>query len=388
MTFTSFNTVNRIVHQWGCIEALPAEIACLNHHARRVLIVSDPGIEAAGILDRVSSILSGAGLNAGVFSKVQSDPAFDSAEASIAFAEEYRPDVVVGIGGGSSLDIAKLTAALLTNPGPIDRYVGMELIEGPGVPLILIPTTAGTGSEVTSICVLSDTVRQVKKGIVSRHLFARAVLLDPELTVGLPPRITAMTGMDALVHAIESYTGKRATPFTDALNIGAIRIIAANLRKAFGEGTNREARENMLQASCMAGMAFSNTQNALDHALALAVGGRFHLPHGILTAMMIPRVMAFNLEAASAKFVKIADAFGEETQGVPEREAAGLAVKAVRSLLDHLGISTKLSAYGIPAEAFPAIAKATVGAVRLIGNNPREVSEKEVIALLEKTGEE
>ncbi|MCE5262749.1 MAG: iron-containing alcohol dehydrogenase [Deltaproteobacteria bacterium] len=388
MTFTSFNTVSRIVHEWGCIQSLPEEISRIDHHARSVLIVSDPGIEAAGILERAASILSAAGLDSAAFSKVQSDPAFDSAEASIAFAQEYRPDVVVGIGGGSSLDIAKLTAALLTNPGPIDRYVGMELIEGAGVPLILIPTTAGTGSEVTSICVLSDTVNQVKKGIVSRHLFARMVLLDPELTVGLPPRITAMTGMDALVHAIESYTGKRATPFTDALNIGAIRIIAANLRRAFDHGTDRKAREQMLQASCMAGMAFSNTQNALDHALALAVGGRFHLPHGLLTAMMMPRVMKFNLEAASAKFVKIAEAFGAETQGVPEREGATLAVAAVRSLLGHLGISTKLSAYGIPAEAFPAIAKATVGAVRLISNNPRDVSEEEVIALLEETGEE
>jgi alcohol dehydrogenase class IV len=193
-----------------------------------------------------------------------------------------------------------------------------------------------------------------------------------------------MTGMDALVHAIESYTGKRATPFTDALNLEAIRIIAANLRRAFGNGTDREARENMLYASCMAGMAFSNTQNALDHALALAVGGRFHLPHGLLTALMIPRVMGFNLEAASAKFVNIARAFGEETEGVPERQGAGLAVTAVRSLLEHLGISTKLSAYDIPRDAFPAIAKATVGAVRLISNNPREVSEKEVIALLEE----
>jgi alcohol dehydrogenase class IV len=240
MVFSSFNTVPRIVHHWGCIQALPEEIGRITSRAARILIVSDPGIEASGILDKAASILSGAGLQTGVFSKVESDPAFDSAEASVSFAEGYRPDVVVGIGGGSSLDIAKLTAAILTNPGPMERYVGMELIEGPGLPLILIPTTAGTGSEVTSICVLSDRIHQVKKGIVSRHLFARSVLLDPELTIGLPPRITAMTGMDALVHAIESYTGKRATSFTDALNLEAIRIIAAHLRKAFGNAADRE----------------------------------------------------------------------------------------------------------------------------------------------------
>ena len=383
MTFSAFNTVSRVVHNWGCIQALPEEIKRLGKDAAKVLIVSDPGIEAAGILDKVVSILSGAGLQAGVFSKVQSDPAFDSAEASIAFGQNFKPDVVVGVGGGSSLDIAKLTAAMLVNSGPIARYVGMELIENPGLPLILVPTTAGTGSEVTSICVLSDTANKVKKGIVSQHLYARMVLLDPELTTGLPPRVTAMTGMDALVHAIESYTGKRATPFTDALNLEAIRFIGANLRMAYNHGQDREAREKMLYASCMAGMAFSNTQNGLDHALALAIGGRFHLPHGLLTAFILPWVMGFNMEANPRKFANIVRAMGEAPEGISDTEGAKLAVSAVQALLDDLSISTKLSSYDVPREVFPDIAKATVGAVRLISNNPRDVSEKDVIELLE-----
>jgi alcohol dehydrogenase len=383
MTFSAFNTVSRIVHNWGCIQALPEEIRKLSKSAAKVLIVSDPGIKAAGILDKAASILSGTGLQSAVFSKVASDPAFDSAEASIAFAQEYKPDVIVGIGGGSSLDIAKLTAAMLNNSGPISRYVGMELIENPGRPLILMPTTAGTGSEVTSICVLSDTANKVKKGIVSRHLYARMVLLDPELTTGLPPRVTAMTGMDALVHAIESYTGKHATPFTDALNLEAIRFIGANLRKAYNNGQDREARTQMLYASCMAGMAFSNTQNGLDHALALAIGGRFHLPHGLLTAFMLPWVMGFNMEANPRKFANIARAMGETPEGISDTEGARLAVSAAQALLDDLSISTKLSSYDIPREVFPDVAKATVGAVRLISNNPRDVSEKDVIELLE-----
>jgi alcohol dehydrogenase len=383
MTFSAFNTVSRIVHNWGCIQALPEEIKKLSKNAAKVLIVSDPGIEAAGILDKAAAILAGAGMQSAVFSKVRSDPAFDSAEASIAFAQEYKPDVVVGIGGGSSLDISKLTAAMLTNPGPIARYVGMELIENPGLPLILIPTTAGTGSEVTSICVLSDTANKVKKGIVSQHLYARMVLLDPELTTGLPPHVTAMTGMDALVHAIESYTGKRATPFTDALNLEAIRFIGANLRTAYNNGQDREARTKMLYASCMTGMAFSNTQNGLDHALALAIGGRFHLPHGLLTAFILPMVMGFNMEADPRKFAMIARAMGETPEGISDIEGARLAVSAVQALLDDLSISTKLSSYDIPREVFPDLAKATVGAVRLISNNPRDVSEKDVIELLE-----
>lgn len=384
MNFPSFNTVSRIVHNWGCIQTLPDEINLVCRGAKKVLVVSDPGIEAAGILGKVSSILVESGLDSKAFSKVQSDPAFDVAEASIAFAVEYSPDVIVGIGGGSSLDIAKLTAAMLTNEGPFPRYVGMELIEKPGIPLILVPTTAGTGSEMTSICVLSDTANQVKKGIVSRNLFARSVMLDPELTTGLPPHVTAMTGMDALVHAIESYTGIRATILTDALNLEAIRLIGANLRRAYTDGTDREAREKMLFASCIAGMAFSNTQNGLDHAMALAIGGRYHLPHGLLTAFLLPWVMGFNMEANPEKFAKIARALGEDTVGMSAPEAAALSVKAVRSLLDDMKISTRLSTYKVSREVFPDIARSTVGAVRLISNNPRAVSEKDVIRLLEE----
>jgi len=379
MNFTSFNTVSRIVHDWGCLESLPEEIGLCGLKKAKVLIVTDPGIVAAGIPDRASSILSRSGYACNVFSAIRSDPPMEDAEAAVAFAKDYRPDLIVGMGGGSSLDIAKLTSAMLTNRGPAARYAGMELIENPGVPLILIPTTSGTGSEVTSICVLSDTANRIKKGIVSRHLYARTVLLDPELTVALPQRITAITGMDALVHAIESYTGRRATPFTDALNIEAIRAIGANLRKAFANGGDQEARKAMLYASCMAGMAFSNTQNALDHALALALGGRYHLPHGLLTAFICPWVMEFNLDSAREKFIRIASALGEDG----ERDGARAALEAVRSLLRDLNISTRLSDYGVKQAEFPAIAEAAVGAARLISNNPREVTEKDVIGLLE-----
>jgi len=272
---------------------------------------------------------------------------------------------------------------MMTNAGPIEKYFGMELVPEPGIPLILIPTTAGTGSEMTSICVLSDTENKVKKGIVSEHMFARMALLDPQLTLGLPPHITATTGMDALVHAIESFTGVRATIFTDTLNLQAICLVARNLRKAYAHGENREARENMLNASCLAGMAFSNTQNGLDHALALAIGGKFHLPHGLLTAFILPWVMEYNLLADPEKFIQIARAFGETPDGLPEVEGARLSVRAIKSLLDDLGISYKLSDYGVPQEEIPAIAKAAIGAVRLISNNPRKVLEKEVIKLLE-----
>ena len=376
---SAFQAVHRIVHGMGSLKELGKEIQRLG--GTRVLVISDPGIKAAGILDGVARALDAAKLSYEIFSAVEPDPRIEVALTSIDAAKSFRPDLIVGVGGGSSQDIAKITSVMLTNEGPIDRYFGMELVPKPGVPLILIPTTAGTGSEMTSISVLSDTKNQVKKGVVSEHLFARVAILDAELTLGLPPQVTAMTGMDALSHAVESYTGVRATVFTDTLNLQAIRMIAKFLRRAYANGENREAREMMLYASGLAGIAFNNTQNGLDHALALAIGGKFHLPHGLLTAFILPWVMEFNLVANPQKFIEIAKAFGEETGGRSEIEAARQSVKA---LLDDLGISYRLRDYNVPREEIPALAKATIGAARLILNNPRKVTEKEVIQLLEK----
>ncbi len=379
---TSFNTVRRTLSGFGCLGNLGDEITRLK--GKKVLLISDPGIKAAGLLDPLVKVLDRTKLSYSVFTEVEPDPKIEVALASHEAAKAFGPDLIIGLGGGSSLDIAKLTSVMLTNPGPIDRYFGMELVPEPGLPLILIPTTAGTGSEMTSICVLSDTRNKVKKGIVSEHLFARVALLDPQLTLGLPPRVTALTGMDALVHAVESYTGVRATVLTDTLNLQAIRMIAANLRKAYANGDNLEARENMLYASSLSGMAFSNTQNGLDHALALAIGGKFHLPHGLLTAFILPWVMEFNFLANPQKFIQIARAFGENTDGLSEVEAARLAVKGIKSLLSDLDISYKLSDYQVPREEIPSLAKAAIGAARLISNNPRKVTEKEVVEILGK----
>ncbi len=378
--FKCFETMRRIVFGAGSLEELGNEIQRLD--GSRVLVVTDPGVQRAGVVDAVAAVLDRAGLDHAVFADVESDPGMAVAVASVAAARAMAPDAIVGLGGGSALDIAKITSVMLTNDGPIENYFGMELVPRPGVPLVLIPTTAGTGSEMTSICVLSDPRDNVKKGIVSEHLYARAALLDPRLTVGLPPAVTAMTGMDALVHAIESFTGRLATVFTDALNRKAIGLVADNLRLAYARGENLEARENMLYASCLAGMAFSNTQTGLAHAIALAIGGRHHLPHGLLTASVIPRVMAYNLMANPAKFVQIAEAFGEDTAGLTRMEAARRSVRAVKSLLADLGISCKLSDYGVSEEEFPLLARKAAGAGRLLRNNPRTVTEADVVHLL------
>lgn len=376
----AFNVVRRIVHGFGSIQSVGEEAKRLG--AGRVLVVTDPGVKNAGILAVLLKALEAAGLAAEVFAEVEPDPKIEVVEASMATARMAQADVIIGLGGGSALDIAKATSVLLTNEGSVDTYFGMELVPKAGLPLLLIPTTAGTGSEMTSICVLSDTKNNVKKGIVSEHMFAKTVLLDPELTIGLPPHLTATTGMDALVHAIESYTGVRATPFTDLLNHESIRLVAGNLRQAFANGANRDAREGMLRASCLSGMAFSNTQNGLIHAIALAIGGKFHLPHGLLTAFICPWVMEYNLLANPAKFIEIARLFGENTPGLPEIEAARLSVKAIKALLDDLRIPYTLQSHGVPRESIPEIARSTMGAARLLGNNPRSVREESVVELL------
>ena len=381
MKVQSFETVRRVVFGVGAVETLPNEIK--RAKGTRVLVVTDPGIKSAGVLDLVANVLARAKVDFSVFAEVEPDPKIEVALAAVEAAKAAGPDLIVGLGGGSSLDISKVTSVLTTNPGPVDKYFGMEMVPQAGVPLILIPTTAGTGSEMTSICVLSDTKNNVKKGIVSEHMFARAALLDPQLTLALPPRVTAMTGMDALVHAIESFVGVRASIFTDTLNLKAIRLVAENLRPAYANGANLAARENMLHASCLAGMAFSNTQNGLDHAMALAIGGKFHLPHGLLTAFILPWVMEYNLIAAPQKYIGIAKAFGERPRRMSQIEAARLSVKAIKSLLDDVGISYRLSDYDVPREEFQTLAKATVGAVRLISNNPRSVTEQDVVRILE-----
>lgn len=381
MQFQSFNAVKRIVFGVGALQGIGEEIK--RNHGSRVLVVTDPGIKSAGLVEQMEIVLEKENLDYHVFAEVEPDPRIEVVEQSVAVARKFNPDIVVGFGGGSALDISKVTSIMLTNSGDINSYFGMDLVPNPGLPLILVPTTAGTGSEMTSICVLSDPKNNIKKGIVSEHMFARVALLDPELTVGLPRHVTATTGMDAFVHALESYTGIRSSFLTDTLNLEAIHMIAANLRRAYANGSDIEARTQMLQASAVAGMAFSNTQNGLDHAIALAIGGQFHLPHGLLTAFICPWVMEYNLMACPAKFINIAEAFGENTEGLSEMKGARLAVEAIKNLLDDFEISYRLGSYGVPYDAIPSLAREAMKATRLISNNPRAVVEQDVINLLE-----
>lgn len=369
---TVFRTTPRIVMGAGSVAGVGAEAKDLG--AGKVLVVTDPGIIAAGLLAPVEASLDQAGLSWRVYSEVEADPRFEIVAACHDFAASDMPDVVLGLGGGSALDIAKTTAVMLSNPGSISDYYGIDLVPGPGVPTIMIPTTAGTGSEVTPIAVLSDENEKLKIGIVSAHLFPRVALLDPELSVGLPSAMTAATGMDALIHAIEAYTSNNATDFTDVLAARAMELISDNLRAAYARGTDLKARAAMLEGAMLAGMAFANAGVTAVHAFAYPIGAEYHIPHGVANALMLPPVMRFNLMGCLERFADIADFLGQPIEGLSLREAAEEAVAAILVLVEDLGVPTSLGEFGVKEEHLPQLAKGVMKVGRLLDNNPRQVT--------------
>ncbi|MEM4188852.1 MAG: iron-containing alcohol dehydrogenase [Candidatus Hadarchaeum sp.] len=379
---SAFTTVPKLVFGAGSIESLENEVPALG--GSRVMLITDAGVLNTGAADRVADVVKKSGIDVKVFHEVEPEPSAEIVHKVKEVAQAFGADLLIGLGGGSCLDVAKAASVLMTNPGAIWDYFGVDKVPKPGIPVVAIPTTAGTGSEVTSISVLVDPRDQLKKGVVSPHLFARLSVLDPVLTLELPPRLTALTGLDALVHAVESFTGIHASPFTDAMNGKAIELIGKNLRKAVFQGSDLKAREAMLYASCMAGMAFSNTQNGLAHALALALGSKYHLPHGLSTAIMLPWVMRYNLGANLEKFAKVACLLGTQTRSDNVTDLARVSVRLIEELLEDLEISFQLKHYGVKEKDFELLAKQAMSAKRLVENNPRRPSEEDIVRLLQR----
>jgi len=367
-----FQTTPRIVMGPGSLGQAPSEIKRMD--ARRVAIVTDPGLVATGIVSRLEDLLKAEGVSVSRFDSVESDPRYQIAVQAGEFAKSCGAEAIVGIGGGSALDIAKTASALVTNDGHVESYFGIDLLKHPGLPFMLIPTTAGTGSEVTPIAILSDEGEKLKKGIVSPYLFPRVAILDPELTRGLPPHITAATGMDALIHAVEAFTSKNATGMTDMLAVEAMTLIHENIRKAFSDGENIDARSRMLEGSMLAGMAFANAGVTAVHAFAYPIGAEFHIPHGVANSIMLVPVMEFNMLANFAKFAVMAEVFGAPLDGLSEREAAYEAIEALRDLSDDLRLPTRLSEFGVKESDIPSLAQGVMKVTRLLANNPRQLT--------------
>jgi alcohol dehydrogenase class IV len=374
-----FQTTRRIVMGAGSVNQIADEVKRLG--GTRVMIVTDPGLVQSGIIARVEDLLKRAGLVVACFSRVEPDPRYEIVAEAAESIRKENADLVVGIGGGSSLDIAKLAAILVTNADPVTSYFGIDLIPRPGLKTILVPTTAGTGSEVTPIAILSDHQEKLKKGVVSPYLFPDCALLDPELTLGLSPEVTAAPGMDALIHAIESYTSKNATPMTDMLARQALGLLFNNIREAYAEGGNLEARANMLEGSLLAGMAFANAGVTAVHAFAYPIGAEFHIPHGIANTIMLVPVMQFNLLGNLDKFASLAQVFGQEMAGLNKRKAAQSSVEAMQELAADLNVPQRLRVFGVRDEHIPALAQGVMKVTRLLANNPRNLRVEDAEAI-------
>jgi alcohol dehydrogenase class IV len=372
-----FDTVPHIVCEDGAVERLGV-------HARDVgmthaLLVTDRGLEAARIVALALASLSAAQVACTVYADVLGDPPESCVRDAVQLARDGQIDGVIGLGGGSSLDVAKLVALLSRSDAPLESTYGVEQASGTRWPLIQVPTTAGTGSEVTPIAIVT-TPTGAKQGVVSRLLYADVAILDATLTRGLPMRVTAMTGIDAMVHAIEAYTSRhKKNAFSDALAIRALQLLTANLRVVLADGDNLDARRAMLTGSMLAGMAFANAPVAAVHALAYPLGGRFHVPHGLSNALVVLPVLGFNLPAAESLYGELAVAMGASSVGAC---ATGQQlIDAVALLLADIGLERTLRAVGVCETDLPMLATEAMAVQRLLVNNPREVRYEDALAI-------
>ncbi|SFC27277.1 Alcohol dehydrogenase, class IV [Pseudomonas citronellolis] len=378
----SFATTAQILCESGSAARLGA--LCRERGATRVLIVTDPGITRLGLLDGVLPGFAAAGVAVQVFDQVLADPPEAVVLQAAMQAVEMGAQLVVGFGGGSSMDVAKLVA-LLAHPQAsqaLPELFGVGNARGPRLPLIQVPTTAGTGSEVTPIAIVT-TGATTKSGVVSPHLLPDLALLDADLTLGLPPAVTAATGIDAMVHAIEAYTSKlKKNPLSDLLAREALRLLAQNLDAVVHDGANREARQAMLLGACLAGQAFANAPVAAVHALAYPLGGHFHIPHGLSNALVLPEVMRFNAPAAAALYAELAPLLlGERLRPGDRDGLVGQFIDELAALSPRCGLPSRLRDAGVPEHMLVLLASDAMQQQRLLVNNPREVGEADALAI-------
>ena len=378
----SFNTVPSIISAPGAVARL-GEIAQARLGAR-VLVVTDPGLVKLGIIARGLESLQKAGVAYAIFDQVEADPPDVCILAATKAATDFGATGIIGFGGGSSLDVAKLVALLARSPQALSDAYGVGRARGARLPLMLVPTTAGTGSEATAVAVVTTGAAE-KMGVVSPTILPDVALLDPELTLGLPAAVTAATGIDAMVHAIEAFTSinPNNSPVSKALAREALALLGAHIRKAVAQGDDLTAREAMLNGSLLAGMAFANASVGAVHALAYPLGGHYHLPHGLTNALVLPQVLRFNAPACAAAYAELAPiVFADAPVGSVEARADYF-VTALAGLCLNLGIPPRLRDAGVPQAALPMLARDAMNQTRLLVNNPRTVSEADALAIYE-----
>ncbi|OXI28982.1 alcohol dehydrogenase [Burkholderia sp. AU16741] len=375
MTTHHFQTVKHIVHGAGSLATLPDKLALLDTPVERIALITQPSMEALGIVDRVIESLNAKDVDVRVIRGVEPEPTIGNVEAVFnEQIEPFAPQAILSIGGGSVLDAAKLFAVRLTNDEPLRNWLGIDLIKRPGVPMILVPTTAGTGSEVTPNAIVTLPDESLKVGIVSRHLLPQIVILDAELTLGLPKPITAATGMDAFVHALESYISTKANPISDMYAMESMRLIGANIVEAYENGQSLKAREAMMLGSMYGGLALTAAGTAAVHALAYPLGGMFNVTHGVANAMLLPHVMAFNLDAIEGRLSNVARALDLASNADTDAVAARTLIDKMEEWTAAVDIPQDLRKFGVSDEHLDALAVAASKVKRLLGNNPKALT--------------
>ncbi|UCF73319.1 MAG: iron-containing alcohol dehydrogenase [Deltaproteobacteria bacterium] len=372
----TFLSPNKISIGTGAAKQVGIESKALG--GKKALIVTDPGVVKAGLIDGIQESLESEKIRTGIFDRVIAEPPARVIDEGAQIAHEEGYDIIIGVGGGSSLDAAKGASIMATNKGRVLDYAGIDMIPKGGLPKILLPTTGGTGSEVTRVFVVTDEAENTKKVVYSNFNLADVAIIDPLLSISMPPAVTADTGIDALVHAIEAYVSVNATPFSDILAIESIGLIAENLPIAYAKGSSIEARYNMVLAANLAGLAFTSGGLGAVHGLAYVLGTEYHMSHGRSNAIMLPHVMDYNTIGNLEKYAQIARAMGEHIQGLCAYKAADKSIDAVKKLLEAVDISIRLPEYGIRKEDLPRLVQGGMKQARLFVPNPRDLTKEDV----------
>ncbi|HLT77014.1 MAG TPA: iron-containing alcohol dehydrogenase [Ferrovibrio sp.] len=386
MTTLSFETTRRVYCEPGASTKLGGLLAELG--VTRAILVTDPGVMKLGLPKAALESLEAAGIAVAIYDRTEADPPEKLVHEAVEAARQHRADGVVGFGGGSSMDIAKLVAFLPVASQQLSEIYGVGFCKGRRLPLVQVPTTAGTGSEVTGIAIIT-TGESEKKGVVSPMLLPDIALLDADLTLGLPRHVTAATGVDAMVHAIEAYTSKhKKNPISDALAREALSLLSRNIRRVCSEegARDRQARSEMLLGAMLAGMAFANAPVAAVHALAYPVGGHFHVPHGLSNALMLPHVLRFNLEneTAARQYGELAPVLLPGSSFGSTNAAAGALLAELEAIIDDVKLEKQLRQVGISHNHLPMLAKDAMNQQRLLVNNPREVTYDDALKIYEQ----
>lgn len=353
----------------------------MDYGASRVLIISDKGVARAGLIERPKALLEAAGIAVTILDDTPPEPEVEQANAIFSAAKNASCDMVVGVGGGSAMDVAKLIAVLLNNDVTLRELLNKAPIARRGLPTLMIPTTAGTGSETTPNSIVLVPEDELKVGIVSPKLMPDCVILDPKMTLGLPPAITASTGMDALCHAIECYTSKKGNPFSEMIALKAISLISRSIRRAFNTGTDIDARHDMLLGAMYGGMCIATSSTTAVHALAYPLGGKYRIAHGVSNAILLPFVMRFNAVGNEDKFRDVAVAMELDVDPADSKAATEKFIEAIFELNRDLQIPSDLKRWNITEADLETLVEGAAKVTRLLDNNPRPMDRADIRAI-------